>query len=163
MGAYPVEESVTYSQSDPIIEELKAMKQRMDVLFDETLLQERPHEGPSTRKTLEWGPSMDVWETSDMWVLEADLPGVRDEDVSVQVRDGALTISGVRSPADHPAQSQIHVSERPRGAFHRSFVLPRNAVHDCIEARFESGVLTVKVPRKPGIPQASRKVPVRSE
>ncbi len=154
---------MTHSQSDPIIEELKAMKQRMDVLFDETLIEEQPHGGPSTtHKALNWGPPMDVWETSDMWVLEADLPGVGDEDVSVQVSVGALTLSGVRNPADYPNQSEIHVSERPRGAFHRSFALPQDARHDCIEARFESGVLTVKVPRKPGTPGVSRRVPVRS-
>lgn len=138
------------------------MKQRMDVLFNETGIEEDAPLEPSVAEETQWDPPMDVWETSDVWVLKADLPGVRDEDVSVQVSDGVLTVSGVRSIADYPLHSDIHASERPRGAFDRSFALPQDARDDCIQAQLEAGVLTVAVQRKRSTAEVSRRIPVRS-
>ncbi len=154
---------MTHSPSELIVEELKAMKQRMDVLFDETVF-----ESAAARETApipaetHWNPPMDVWETPEEWVLKADLPGLRDQDVAVQVTDGTLTVSGSRHVPEYPVHSEVHVSERPHGTFDRSFALPRDAREDCIEARFEAGVLTVTVQRKRAEGGFSRKIPVRA-
>lgn len=150
------------SESDTIVEELKAMKQRMDVLFDETLFDMNNTVEASTRAERLWQPPMDVWETSAEWVLKADLPGLLDEDVAVHVSDGILTVSGVRRPTEYPLPSEVHVAERPQGAFRRSFPLPQDACADRIEAQFKGGVLTVTVQRRREPAEVSRKIPVRS-
>jgi HSP20 family protein len=154
---------VTYSENDPIIREIKAMKRRMDVLYDQSLSEETSREEPSPFSDLSWVPHMDVWETDDVWVLSADLPGVRDEDLSVQVRDGHLTISGNRALPDIPAHAVVQASERQSGRLRRSFELPKDARPDHIEAELKAGVLTVRVRRQAGEPRIVRKIPVQSE
>ncbi len=154
---------VAFSENDPIIQELKAMKRRMDVLYDQSVNDEEPVEELSSLGEQGWVPPMDVWETDAMWVLLADLPGVQDENLSVQVNDGFLNISGRRAIAAPPAPAAAHVSERPCGRFQRSFALPKDARQDHIEAELKGGVLTIKVERKSGESATVRKIPIQSE
>lgn len=148
---------------DPIIQELKAMKQRMDVLFDASLTDEAPDEKSLVVKQENWSPPMDVWETRDEWLLEADLPGVSNESLSILVADGVLTISGSRSSTPFPPHAEVHASERCRGLFERSFPLPKDAARDQIFAELKRGVLTVRAPRVAGGCATSRKITVQSE
>lgn len=94
-----------------------------------------------------WIPAMDLVETDDRFVLRADLPGVPEEDVRVELDDRVLTISGERKAAlerDHDGYRHI---ERAHGAFSRSLTLPEGVDPDGITARFEHGVLEVTVPK----------------
>ncbi len=94
-----------------------------------------------------WAPSMDLIERADAYLLRADLPGVHDEDVSLEFEDGVLTVSGERKPAEDFDGAAGYRVERPFGRFARSLTLPPGTDGDAITARFERGVLEVRVPK----------------
>jgi HSP20 family protein len=93
-----------------------------------------------------WIPPMDLVETTDQYVLRADLPGVREDDVTVQLEDNVLTIAGHRT-TDHDPQQGYHRLERAFGAFSRSLTLPDGVDPDHVQARFDHGVLEVVIPK----------------
>ena len=94
-----------------------------------------------------WVPPVDLVEAEDHFVLRADLPGLADDDVNVEVQDGTLTISGERH-AEHESQERgWYRIERSFGSFNRSLTLPDGVDSDAISARFENGVLEVRIPK----------------
>jgi HSP20 family protein len=94
-----------------------------------------------------WIPAMDLVEEDDHFVLRADLPGVRDEDVNVELEDNVLTISGERKAEQEDRKEGYYRVERAVGRFSRSLTLPEGVDPDSIEAQFDNGVLTVRIPR----------------
>jgi HSP20 family protein len=103
---------------------------------------------------------MDLWEAGDHYVLKADLPGVAEDDVSIEVQDGTLTIAGHRGAEERGEGQGWYRYERSSGSFTRSLSLPDGIDPDGIVAEFERGVLEVRIPkpaeRKP------RKVEIKS-
>ncbi|THU52589.1 hypothetical protein C4D60_Mb10t05560 [Musa balbisiana] len=109
------------------------------------------------RSLSEWLPSetwavantrIDWKETSEAHVFKADLPGVKKEEVKVEVEDGrVLQISGERSREEEKKNDKWHRVERSSGRFLRRFRLPENAKVDEVKASMEDGVLTVTVPK----------------
>jgi HSP20 family protein len=99
--------------------------------------------GPARR----WLPAMDLVETADQYVLRADLPGLSEEQVSVQLEDNVLTISGERAPEHEPGEEGFYRIERAFGAFARSLTLPAGVDPDAVSAHFDRGVLEVRVPK----------------
>lgn len=101
-----------------------------------------------------WLPAIDLYETDTEFVIEADLPGVHQENVDIQFDRGSLTISGTRAatlPArKENAQLRVFSSERVSGTFSRSIRLPEHVDAERIEAVFSTGVLTLKVPKAKG-------------
>src|SRR5512132_2502647 len=94
-----------------------------------------------------WVPPVDLVEAEDSFVLKADLPGLSEGDVNVEVQDGNLTISGERE-AEHESQERgWYRIERSFGSFNRSLTLPDGVDTDAISARFENGVLEVRIPK----------------
>ncbi len=90
-------------------------------------------------------PSADVQEIDNAWVVRLDLPGLSREDFTIETSVAALTISGTRrAPSQAPG---YHFCETGYGAFRRAFSLPRNVDRNAIDARFENGVLEVKLAR----------------
>jgi HSP20 family protein len=100
-------------------------------------------EGESRR----WVPAMDVWEDGDHFVLKADLPGVSEDDVSIEVQDGTLTVSGERKHEERTEGAGWYRYERSSGTFSRSLTLPEGVNADGIEAESAAGVLTVRIPK----------------
>ena len=102
-----------------------------------------------------WLPAVNVEEAADELLLTAELPGMREEDVTVNIENNILTIRGEKREAyeaggeEGDEEHNYHVSERRYGSFHRSFTLPRSVQPDAIAAEFESGVLTVRLPKAP--------------
>jgi HSP20 family protein len=99
-----------------------------------------------------WLPAIDLYETETAFVIEADLPGVHQENVDVSFDRGTLTIAGTRAatlPASEKESSQLRVfvGERLNGNFSRSIRLPQHVDAEHIEATFAHGVLTLKVPK----------------
>ena len=90
-----------------------------------------------------WNPSIDVYETDDAFVLEADLPGVKPEDVKVEAENGDLVVSGWRKIEKRQSNGQFHTMERSSGNFVRRIKLPESIEKDAIEAEFHDGVLRV--------------------
>ena len=95
-----------------------------------------------------WNPSVDIFENKDQIVLEAELPGLKPEDVNISIENNVLTIRGEkREERTEGEQGKWHLAERRYGTFTRSFVLPRDVDADNIQARFEDGVLSVSIPK----------------
>jgi HSP20 family protein len=93
-----------------------------------------------------WAPRMDIFERGDSIVLRADLPGLRSEDVRVDVSEGMLTISGERKQSFEANERGVYRSECSYGSFQRSVQLPQGVDPEAIQANFENGVLEVTVP-----------------
>jgi HSP20 family protein len=117
-----------------------------------------------TRSQL-WLPNIDLFETDTAFVIEADLPGVHQENVDVNFDRGTLTIAGMRgatlpSTEQSGGQLRVFVSERLTGNFSRSIRLPAHVDAENIEATFSSGVLSLRVPKSKAA--LARKITVRS-
>ncbi len=93
-------------------------------------------------------PNLDVTETNDAFVINADLPGVRDEDIDVSVMGNRLTVNGRREAEEVQEGDRYVALERSYGSFSRSFVLPDSADLENIQAELTSGVLRIKVPKR---------------
>src|SRR5215212_10196623 len=94
-----------------------------------------------------WVPSMDLVEADDHFVLKADLPGLSEDDVNIEVRDNALTISGERKAEHEQRERGWYRVERSFGSFSRSLSLPEGVDADVISASFDRGVLSVTIPK----------------
>ncbi len=111
----------------------------------------------------DWIPAVNVQETGTELTLTAELPGMSEEDVELELENNVLTIRGekVAETTDEDEEARSHVFERRYGSFTRSFSLPRTVQSDGIEATFRNGVLTVHMPK---VPEAKgRKIAVKTE
>jgi HSP20 family protein len=94
-----------------------------------------------------WAPAVDLLERDDSLVLRADLPGLTEDDVKIEVRDDVLTISGERKAEHEDRQNGYYRVERSFGSFARSLQLPHGVDADGIAAQFENGVLEITIPK----------------
>src|SRR4051794_2801599 len=94
-----------------------------------------------------WVPPVDLVEAEDHFVLKADLPGLAEDDVNIEVQDGALTISGERKAEHEQREKGWYRIERSFGRFSRSLTLPDGVDPDAITANFDRGVLSVTIPK----------------
>jgi HSP20 family protein len=121
---------------------------RMDRLFNDMMrdvLGAVPSaEGVSSRG---WMPAVDIRETANELVFAAELPGLAKDDVEITVENSVLTLSGERKFEQDVQGETWRRIERAFGAFSRSFTLPATVKTDRIEAQFESGILTIKLPK----------------
>jgi HSP20 family protein len=99
------------------------------------------------RESRRWVPQMDLVEAEDHFVLKADLPGLAEGDVSIEVQDGTLTISGERKAEHESRERGWYRIERSFGSFSRSLTLPDRVDPDGISASFDRGVLEVRIPK----------------
>ena len=95
----------------------------------------------------QWVPEMDLVESDDHYLLKADLPGMKQDDVSIEFNDGTLTISGERKAEYERKEKGFFRLERSFGKFSRSLTLPEGVDPDKIEATFHDGVLDVVIPK----------------
>ena len=93
----------------------------------------------------QWAPAMDVLTRDGDLVIRAELPGVKPEDVDITLQNGVLTISGEHKVAQEEERGGYHVRERRYGSFRRSMTLPQEVDESKVHARFEDGVLEVRV------------------
>jgi HSP20 family protein len=145
--------------------ELKHMKDRMDSLLSEVFECGRTSEVEVREETESqlWEPRVDLWETHEAWFLVADLPGVREEDLKVELVESRITIQGRREPSASFADQRIHQAERPQGSFCRSFALPPNMKMEPITAELKNGVLTISILKDDATPARPFKIEVRSD
>src|SRR3954447_8470542 len=94
-----------------------------------------------------WTPPMDLVEAEDHFLLRADLPGMREENVNIEVRDNTLRISGERKAEHEQRERGWYRVERQFGKFSRALTLPEGVNADTIEASFDHGVLEVRIPK----------------
>ncbi len=124
------------------------LRREIDRLFDDTFL------GRGTSAT--WNPAVDIHETSNELRLDVELPGMREEDIQIEVENGMLTVRGEKSAErKEDDEGRYHLVERTYGSFFRSFQLPQGVDEKQIQANFDSGVLQISIP-KAALPQPRR-------
>jgi len=96
-----------------------------------------------------WAPAVDIREEADRYVVQADLPGVKPDDIEVSLEKGVLTIKGHRETEAKEERENYRRVERIYGSFFRRFTLPETVDEEKIEAKYDNGVLTIIIPKKP--------------
>jgi HSP20 family protein len=106
-------------------------------------------------------PQLDVRENTKSIVIEAELPGVEEKDVSVSLANGVLTIKGEKKHEKEEKGENYYLSERSFGSFERSIRLPDTIDDAKVEAKFDKGVLKVTAAKKPEAVKAERKIEIK--
>ena len=110
---------------------------------------DRFFEAPIARTSdfLGWTPAFDVYEEKDNFIVKAELPGMKREDINVSLQDGNLIISGERKSETKSEDAEVYRAERYFGKFQRSVALPTLVAADKVKAQYKDGVLTVTLPK----------------
>jgi HSP20 family protein len=125
--------------------ELGTLQTEMNRLFNTFF--DTPASGPNGGGTRTWVPAMDLVETDDDFVLRADLPGMSEPDVHIELEDNVLTVSGERKAEHEERKEGYYRVERSSGSFRRTLTLPEGVDPDSVKASFERGVLEVRIPK----------------
>ncbi len=126
--------------------ELQSVQSEINRLFN-TLFETSAPAGNGGGAPRRWIPAMDLVETEQDFVLRADLPGIAESDVKIELQDDVLTISGERKAEHEERKEGYYRLERSSGSFARSLTLPEGIDPAGIKASFERGVLEVHVPK----------------
>jgi HSP20 family protein len=94
-----------------------------------------------------WSPDVDISETENQYEVNAEIPGLKKEDIKLSVEDNVLTLSGERKVEKETDKKNYHRVERAYGKFERSFRLPKEVDAENIKANYKNGVLTVQLPK----------------
>jgi HSP20 family protein len=139
---------------------LRQMTSELDRAFDDWPSFRFPSFGQVATESIAWSPKIDVFEKDNRLVTRVDLPGMKKEDVSVEVTDGHLALSGERKRETEEKKDNLYRSEREYGSFYRAVPLPEGVKLEDVKATFSDGVLEVSVPL-PARPEANvRKVQI---
>jgi HSP20 family protein len=126
-------------------QDLMQMREEMDRLFNAFLRRGDGEEGSWGQGI--WAPPVDIYETDEAFVLEAELPGFTKEEVNIELHDNRLTLRGERKPATEVKEEQYRRRERAYGRFERTFLLPTMVDADKVTANFANGVLELRLPK----------------
>jgi HSP20 family protein len=126
------------------LREFSTLQNEMNRLFNTVFDAPSPSANGALRR---WMPPMDLVESGDHFVLRADLPGLSEEDVKIELEDQTLTISGERKAEHEERQEGYYRVERAFGSFSRSLQLPKGIDPEAVTARFDRGVLEVSIPK----------------
>ena len=127
---------VTYQRPGlawPTFGRLSSLQDELDQLFETPLRA--------------WAPALDVQEDKDKFTVNLELPGLKREDISVQLEDGQLTISGERKVETIVEGTEVHRQERYYGKFSRVLTLPTTVASGQVKAAYKDGILTVTLPK----------------
>jgi len=124
---------------------LQILQDNMNRLLEESMMKQIDHEGVSDCGS--WKPTVDVHEETHEYVIKAELPGILDKDLEINVDNNILKISGERQFPEDIKEENYHRLERVYGKFKREFPLSNQVEVEDIEAVFENGVLIVKLPK----------------
>jgi len=108
----------------------------------------------------DWSPSVDITEDETEYLVKAELPQVKKEDIKISVEDGVLSISGERKVEKEDSKLKFHRIERSYGRFERTFSLPDETDQDKVTSEYKNGVLTIHLPKCPAAKSASHMIPV---
>jgi len=131
------------------MQELIAIQEKMNRLFEETLYRREFPDGPEGRAA-RWAPAADAYESAREYVFRVEIPGVSLSDVKLEVDGGKLKVSGTRPEVD--PSSRFLRMERLYGDFDREFEIPHDIEEGQIEASLAGGILTIRAPKKTSPP-----------
>jgi HSP20 family protein len=135
----------------------------VDDVFDRFVaetLRRWPRQAAEGQAALDRAPAADVSETEGEYLIKADLPEVRKEDVSITVQDGVLTLSGERRQEVRAENEKVHRIERAYGSFARRFALPENADEQSIRAESRDGVILIHIPKQKVVQPQPRQIEI---
>ena len=138
------------------IREMATVQDQMNRLLEDVFGRRYLEEG-----TLPWQPPVDIEENREAYVVRAELPGLRQEDIKIMVEDNRLVLRGEKRREAEETGTNYHRVERVYGQFERSFTLTHALRQDKIEALYKDGVLTVRVPKADEA--KAREIPVKIE
>lgn len=121
------------------IEEADAIRHQLDRLFDGML--------DADTSTVNWSPAIEVWDQGNALVLKAFLPGVKADDLDIQVTRKSVSLSGQRHAEDLPEDAKRLYSDIRYGQFQRATKLPVEVQNTKVDASFEQGLLTLTLPK----------------
>ena len=124
------------------LRELGSLQSEMNRLFNTVF--DTPNGNGGLRR---WVPAMDLVETEEEFVLRADLPGMSEEDVKIEIEDTVLSIAGERKTEHEERDQGFYRLERAFGTFQRSLTLPKGVNAEAVSASFDRGVLEVRIPK----------------
>jgi len=116
--------------------------------------------GGSNGDAVKWAPSADISETDKEYLIRAELPAVKKEDVKVTVDSGVITIEGERKQQKEDKNEKLHRVESFYGHFSRSFSLPQTVDENAIRCESKDGVLTVHIPKAESPKQQPKQIKV---
>ena len=143
---------------------LGSFRKEMDDLIDNFF--DRPFgEWPRFESSLDLpkgavSPAIDVSENDDAITLTAELPGMAEDDIELDIKDGMLTLKGEKKLERDEKKDDTHIMERQYGSFRRSMSVPERVDLEKIKADFDKGVLTVAMPKKAEAKAAERKIAI---
>jgi HSP20 family protein len=108
-----------------------------------------------------WTPQIELSQQNNELVVRADLPGLKKEDVNIDITDEAISISGERRQEQESENAGVYRSERSYGSFYRTIPLPRGAISDQAKATFKDGVLEIRVPAPPEQVTRGRRIEIQ--
>ena len=129
------------------VRELSSIQSEMNRLFNTFFDTSTSAVGNGNGGARRWIPAMDLVETDEHFVLRADLPGLAEDDVTIELQDGTLTVSGERRAEHETSKEGYYRLERASGSFSRSLTLPDGVDPDAVAATFDRGVLEVRIPK----------------
>ncbi len=136
---------------------METLRHEMDRLFDR-FFEPRWDEFEAVG---EWAPKLDFSETKDAYLVKAEVPGVEQKDISVQIQNQVLTLKGEKHKEKEEKDEKYHRVERSWGAFTRTLALPMGVETEKVSATFKDGLLTIKLPKAPGAKGMT--IPVKAE
>jgi HSP20 family protein len=123
----------------PTLGRLNDLRDEIDRIFEAPLAR--------TSEFLGWAPAFDVYEEKDNFIVKAELPGLKKEDINVSLQDGSLIISGERKSETKSEGAEVYRAERYFGKFQRSVSLPTPVAANAVAAEYKDGILTVTLPK----------------
>lgn len=134
---------MTIVRWDPF-RELEDMSERLNRVFSRPSMR---NTGKENLTVADWMPTVDISETEGEYLIKAELPEVRKEDVKVTVENGVLTLQGERRQEKDEKGKRFHRVERSYGSFVRSFSLPESVDDGAVKAEYKDGVLNLHLPK----------------
>lgn len=131
--------------------ELEEVSNHLNRIFGRTPA--RAETGHEMLAMADWTPSVDISETDTAYLIKAEIPGVKKEDIKVTIQDGMVTIQGERKMEKEEKDKKFHRIERSYGSFMRSFSVPEDVEEGDVKAEFKDGMINVTLP-KSGKPKA---------
>jgi HSP20 family protein len=126
----------------PTFDRLFSLRNELDQLFEPF-----SDVAGSTNLLSGWTPAVDLYEDKDNFIVRAELPGMKKEDIEISLNAGALTISGERKSEAKFEEGDAYRAERFFGKFHRTLTLPKPVDGDKVKASYKDGVLNVTLPK----------------
>ncbi len=126
------------------VRDLMGMQEDMDMLFENFF-----GDGRKMRELgfTRWTPRVDIVEEDNRYEVTVDLPGIKKEDVKVEIHDNVLTLRGEKKLEEERKEKNYRLSERFYGEFTRTFTLPENVDRNSIDAEYKDGVLRLTIPK----------------